>query len=392
MDESFRRHSQGRRVFLAEHLSLAPLTSRLPIMDYDYEPTSAPPHTTYTQGRSAPTTPRLLSHSLELPPTPRSQRGGSVPTSNGGAAALSKSKSTNHLTGNKGRRHRARRRNNNHDEEPNDPDWIHRLGTVISAEAREARGQSWLLTRASSTSLGSNHNPLLSPVGYLYGQDETDHYTVSRERALAASRHASRRGSAQYFSPLHSQLASRRGSYTPSYLSLPVTPADRRGVASNGNGEDYFGNGATAANGDGQEQGEDITRPDFVNLDETLEAAAVPVAVPVEEDTSADDEAYIRRLVKRQKGGVWTHFAKMFGFSASSVSEDDDDDEDEEEEWEWEEEEEEERERWRTANLKRLQAATIMAMGDTRVPPPPEDKGGWRDAAWLMSVASKVLF
>jgi hypothetical protein len=166
---------------------------------------------------------------------------------------------------------------------------------------------------------------------------------------------------------------------------LPATPADRKGVTFNGNGEDYFGGGATVANGEGQEQSEDIVGPDFINLDETLEAA-----VQLEEDTNADDEAYIRRLVRGQKGGVWSQFAKMFGFNLSSVSEEDDEEDEEEDgEWEWEEGG---TESVRTANLKRLQAATITAMGDTRVPPPPEDQGGWRDAAWLMSVASKVLF
>ncbi|KAK4242086.1 hypothetical protein C8A03DRAFT_29670 [Achaetomium macrosporum] len=406
MDESFRRpSSSARRVYLAEHLSLAPLTSRLPIMDYDYDTTSTPPHTTYAQGRSAPTTPRLLEHSSERPPTSRAARGTSVPASHSPPATLSKSKSANHLAGNNRQRHHTRRatagaavrhNNHNHHQEPNDPDWIYRLGTLISAEAREARGQSWLVSRASSSSLASNHNPLLSPAGYLYGQDETDQYTASRERAaLVTSRHASRRGSVQHgsvqHSPVHSRFASRTGSRSASYLSLPATPADRRGFAFNGNGEDYFdGGGATGANEEGgQEQGEDIPGPEFVNLDETLEAA-----FELEEDASADDEAYIRRLVKGQKGGVWSRFAKMFGFSLSSVSEEDD--EEEEDEWDGVDGESEGAEDGvesvRAANLKRLQAATITAMGETRVPPPPEDQGGWRDAAWLMSVASKVLF
>ncbi|KAG4216802.1 hypothetical protein PC116_g34717 [Phytophthora cactorum] len=28
---------------------------------------------------------------------------------------------------------------------------------------------------------------------------------------------------------------------------------------------------------------------------------------------------------------------------------------------------------------------------EERIPPPKSDEGGWRDAAWLLTVASKVL-
>lgn len=121
---------------------------------------------------------------------------------------------------------------------------------------------------------------------------------------------------------------------------------------------------------------EDIAGPDFVNLDEELEARE-------EQDTSLEDEAYVRRLVKKGNGGVGTWFGSVLGVQLFSVEENSEESEGEESDGEVEEGPR------RSESMRRLEAMTAVV--EEKMPPPKEDAGGWHDAAWLLSVASKVL-
>lgn len=136
--------------------------------------------------------------------------------------------------------------------------------------------------------------------------------------------------------------------------------------------------------------------PDFVNLDEKLEAAG-----PDGEDALDDideDEAAVRRLVKRGNGGVGAWFGNLVGVQLFSVEEDEEEDDDEDEDEADETEEEGELSSassvasrvTRRARFADIPTTSLVNL-DERMPPPKPDEGGWHDAAWLLSVASKVL-
>ncbi|TLD08640.1 uncharacterized protein PgNI_07584 [Pyricularia grisea] len=373
------------------HLSLAPLTTKLPLSDPEELPAiqTAPlvPSTSYLQGKSAPTTPRLLSHS---PARSRSQSRRAT-----GTASLPKSKSTTHLHRTStsgtatptaaGRRHRMEDANGGGPlsaNEPNNSDWLLRAGAMLSGEYREYKGQAWLETRASSTNLVGTHSAALD------AEEIAFEHKMAREYQHSSSRHHSRRGSVQILedesiymtatsSPPGSRLPSRSHSRVSSRTQL-MTPRERRSM------DGYF-------NGHHPQVDDDIPGPDFVNLDETLEA--------IEQDTSIEDEAHVRRLVKREKqdgAGAW--FGNVLGWRLFSVDENDEetDEEDDEESYVAGESGGDASpynlavmERRRTNGLARFEGITTVP--EARVPPPKADEGGWQDAAWLLSVASKVL-
>ncbi|KAL2021550.1 hypothetical protein VTK56DRAFT_7049 [Thermocarpiscus australiensis] len=394
-----RKHSAYRSSANLNHVSLAPLRLKIPINDSDdYDttnPFSAPPPTTsYLQGKSAPTTPRLLSRS------PPRRSSASRSASRGGATLLPKSKSATHLAAAASRSSHTRHAgtspvtsrhngngssssNNNRDSGKSDADWLLRAGAFISTETRESKGQGWLVSRASSTSLAG---PGLLPAddaeqeaAPVFGRDEQQ-----QSQPWTTSRHGSRRNSAaptlhdDWPSPAHSRFGSRPHSRVGS-RSRMMTPV--RGVAAV---DDYFGAAATNSNpeaGEGEE--ESIPGPDFVNLDERLEA--------VEVDTTADDEAYVRRLVKRGNNGVGSWLGDLLGVKLFSVQEDEEESEgDGDGEGETTEGETDNGGQERpSSSLRRLQGVTPAV--DTRIPPPKADEGGWHDAAWLLTVASKVF-
>jgi hypothetical protein len=130
-----------------------------------------------------------------------------------------------------------------------------------------------------------------------------------------------------------------------------------------------------------------IPGPDFVNLDEKLEAVG-------QEDSMVEDEAHVRRLVKRgsNRGASW--FGNVLGFKLFSVDENEEEEgsegdgnDDEATEGECENEP-------LTPDRKRLSVRSfdgIATLAEEKMPAPRADEGGWQDAAWLLSVASKVL-
>lgn len=398
MDVAFNQHSsharrKNRSSTNLNHLTLAPLTTKLPLADPEELAAiqTAPPaaSTSYLQGKSAPTTPRLLSHS---PARSRSQSR-RVPV---GSVTLAKSKSTTHLhrkstsgtatpTASNGHRHH--RTDDNFGVDPNDSDWLLRAGAMLSGEYREYKGQAWLETRASSTNLVGTHTAAPDAEELAFEQKMAREY----HGHSSSSRHQSRRGSVQILedesiymtatsSPPGSRLPSRSQSRLGSRTQL-MTPRERRSL------DGYFNGG-----GHHQVRDEDFPGPDFVNLDEMLEA--------VEQDTSIEDDAHVRRLVKKEKqdgAGAW--FGSVLGWNLFSVEENDEETDDED----YDESDaagESGRdaspdddvarlERRRSSGIPRFEGITTVP--EARVPPPKANEGGWQDAAWLLSVASKVL-
>lgn len=383
MDVAYKQHSsqarrQNRSSTNLNHLTLAPLTSKLPLTDPDDLPEFvASPlehNVSYLQGKSAPTTPRLLSRS-PIDARSRSRRSsvhGPKPD------VLSKSKSASHLAGFNTGGHGQHHHHNHHGgsgtgtvtpggrrrkeestslsiEDRNDSDWMLRTGALISTEMRESKGQAWLATRQSSTSLA----------GLRDADEEAYARELARERELA-SRRESRRGSlaideitTQPSSRLGSRSHSRKGSRNTARSPL------RDQLDENYFNQEYHGSD------------EYIQGPDFVGLDEKLEA--------IEVDTSQADEATVRRLVKRESTGTgW--MGNLIGWSLFSVEE-----QEESDNGEGEDSEGEDGEMFISRTSSSRQLGGVAAGAEPRVPPPKADEGGWNDAAWLLSVASKVL-
>ncbi|CAK7203367.1 hypothetical protein SEUCBS139899_006100 [Sporothrix eucalyptigena] len=518
MDLPYSQQQQARRKNRSaanlQHLTLAPLTPRLPLRD-DYDGAdiieshsyfatvaahggssrngdSIARIPSYIQGRSAPATPRLLSksptasrsHSHEggrrahfAGPGGSRTPGGTGNGSKGHANALAKSLSTTHLPhaalggASSARQHR-RRKTDNHDYEGGGDDWLFRAAVLVTSEARESKGQSWLTARASSTSL----------TGLRSAEEADDVAAFERElarereyleRISGNSRRGSRRGSLDHdvTSPLagpsrtgantasrsgsrvnsraNSRLGSRANSRVGSRVQL-FTPKDvSRRHSLDYNGVNVAGEPVFAVSGyfdysdvaEEDETGRGLMTPagpDFVNLDEKLEAVEFH-----QKDTSLEDEDQIRRLVKREKAGgvMGSWLGSVFGWTLFSVQEtegegeteddaevDDDDDEDDDDDDD-EEEDDDEADSTEsgvgkdgqsdatgtTGGRRRRSRKRRVAVGwnqrgpawatsrrrfegddgnaaEDRVPPPPRaDEGTWQDAAWLLSVASKVI-
>jgi len=226
-----------------------------------------------------------------------------------------------------------------------------RTGALISSEARESKGQAWLVSRASSTSL----------TGMRDADEEAYERELAREKELA-SRRTSRRGSAIGFEGDILTPGSRYGSRSHSRVgsrSQIRTPLERGGQ------DGYFSQAFNE---------ESVAGPDFVGLDEKLEA--------IEVDTSQADEATVRRLFGRRSGGVGSWMWSLF-----SVEENDEDSDTADGDLTDGE----------TENQLPQSASTVdfegfSSLAESQVPPPKREEGtGWQDAAWLLTVASKVL-
>jgi len=144
------------------------------------------------------------------------------------------------------------------------------------------------------------------------------------------------------------------------------TPVDRADL------DEYFGQSP---------EGEDyIAGPDFINLDERLEALG--------KEAAQDDEAAVRRLVRRGQTGRDSWLASVLGWSLFAVEEDDDESESDDDNTDADTE-------GRPTTSSRSSSAIhldrLTKLPEEPIPPPQADEGGWNDAAWLLSVASKVI-
>ncbi|KAG6015276.1 hypothetical protein E4U54_003828 [Claviceps lovelessii] len=384
MDVAYNQHAdrarrKNRSTTNVNHLSLAPLTVKLPINDSDAIPDSvnfaSKSHGTYLQGKSAPTTPRLLSRGSA---TPRSRSHHRTPSAPDGSLCKSQSSTYLGIGHSHGKNSRSgistpRRRETLGNSNRNDSDWLLRAGALLTSEAREYKGQTWLISRQSSTSL----------VGMRDVEEEAFEQELAREREVAGHR-ASRRGSSVMAdddatsngSRFNSRFNSRKHSVVES-RSYVGTPVDRSAVDG---GDSYFPS----------HEADSTAGPDFVNLDEKLEE--------LEFDTTQDDEATVRRLVRHGTGGKGSWISNVIGWSLFKVDENEEEDDDDEDEDDDDEDDDQEQcmdedelaLRGRGASSRR-HFEDVLHSPIERVPPPSSDEGGWKDAAWLLSVASKVM-
>ncbi|KAE8453047.1 hypothetical protein EG329_012234 [Mollisiaceae sp. DMI_Dod_QoI] len=384
MDVAYNQHSphsrhNSRSHTNLNHLTLAPLTSRLPLSDPDALPES--PHVSYIEGRSAPTTPSILSRSS-------SRLSIRKPVN----LSIPKSKSSTHLLASRKQPRSGPttpggtklRKGTTRDEfnlstlsarDRNDSDWLLRAGAAISSSTRESKGQSWLVSRASSTSLT--------------GQGDEDNEELEREFAREreqSSRQASRRDSTvgafdadDEFSPLTTRRSLSFGPAT-GHGSRPVSRFGSNGNSRRGSRAQLF----TPLSGerDGYFDRRDFVReyiaePDFVDVDEE--------ALNNEEDEEKNDEAMIKKLARASNIGLGGWVEKMLGWSLFAVEEDGED------ETELTDEKGEDSENSSKTSRRTLDGVIDPPPGD--VPPPLRDDeaGVWQDATWLLSVATKVL-
>ncbi|KAI9701593.1 MAG: hypothetical protein M1836_001649 [Candelina mexicana] len=320
MDVAYNRHARPSHPNLKNHFSLAPLTSKFPIQDDDEILPPVSP-ISYLEGRSAPTTPRILSRNASSPRLISKQ------------AVLLKSKSAANLPHSRSLK------------QVQDPsEWLFRAGATISSETRESKGQSWLISRASSTSLVDNE-----------GREET---SFADDEDSPLSTRNSRAGSR-----ITSARTSRRGSRVASKLEL-LTPINSR--TSGGHG----GEGASHFEEDF------VAEPDFVDIDEE-----------VIDDTVDDVE--IQQLTRKRGFGLGGWMDTLIGWSLFT-------EDGEESDKETPEEQPEKRNNNLEARIGRVRDGRVAlepqaGSGIERSLDARSDEGGWQDAAWLLSIAVKVL-
>lgn len=405
--------SRSRRSYPNLHnLSLAPLSSKYPL-DASSPPSpventggTQTPRTSYIAQKSAPTTPGILSLSQSRSTSRHnnSRRAQKAFAYEGyfvqprddvrDAGDIPKAKSTNTLLPGvsfaepsaqlEHKRHHARKATaplplrmplHRHHTSEGDDEWLHRAGLVIAGETRDARGQGWLVRRESSTSLVSpvDAGADLDPrhIARLSGEpaDGVEFPTFSPRLSRAASRLPSRVGSR-----IHSARQSRRGSRVGSRVDLAMS-------------------GMPSARASLDIDDDSAVEPDFVEAD----------------NEGPDDEEEVARLARERGFGLGGWMDALIGWTLFSVDEDGEVSSSDEEETVPANLTKDELKLMREVEAKRrkMERESIIAAsalkvqdksegGEVRidVPKPPEgqEAGGWQDAAWLLSVASKALF
>lgn len=387
MDTAYNQHSPySRHRSLGSstnlnHLTLAPLSQlKLPINDYDFEN----PHddarraSSYIEGRSAPTTPSILS------------RSSSRVTLRKPKLDLPKSKSSTHLrprpsqsgTTTPGRmtpgRSKLRQGITRDDlsisavtaKDGSDSDWLLRASAMLTSSAQESKGQSWLATRQSSTSLS------------IMRDEEDEEEEIERRASQQASRKGSRRGSLTYFdaddelSPFHTRRSSEfehAGAFTP----IGRRAHSRRNSS----------RPTTRAGPEEEQEG-------YFYQNHTIDDSAFePDFVDVEEDGYEDferarrDEAVVRKLARASSLGLGGWIEKMLGWSLFAIEEDGDETEIDTVDGKTEGS----GVLTRTSSRRNLDASAEVPPEERMPPLNPNEAGAWNDAAWLLSVASKVL-
>jgi len=430
MTEGSRATSRSRRSYPNLHnLSLAPLSAKYPLdasaPPSPDEPAVRTPRTSYIAQKSAPATPGILSLSQSRSNSrTRSSRHRSKPiyAYDGyfvnpdhpvrDTGDIPKAKSTNTLhpgvsfadepLGNE-KRHHVRKATaplplripfvRHHTTEADD-EWWHRAGLAIAGETRDSKGQGWLIRRESSTSLvqdddhATSHDP--KRMALLSGENlgDTDFPTFSPHMSRAGSRYQSRVGSR-----VPSARQSRRGSRVGSRADLLMTAGSNNASARHSLDLPSFDSR--------------FMEPDFVDENDEAE--------------SSGDEEEVARLARERGFGLGSWMDKLIGWTLFSVDEDGEASEDEDDEDGGDKSflpENMTRDELRLrreveAKRRKLEREAIVAASalkarekqntdpeaeegsrpstsDTQSPP--EDGGGWQDAAWLLSVASKALF
>jgi len=293
-------------------------------------------------------------------------------------------------------------------------EWFHRAGLAIAGETRDSKGQGWLVRRESSTSLVGQ--------GDEYHADGSHHHDDGR-MALLSGEHVNE---ADYPTAFFSPRISRAGSRFPSRMGsrVPSARPSRRGSRVGSRVDIMTSLGGTKSASarhslDMSEPDDRFIEPDFIEADE---------------DSDGDEEE-VARLARERGFGLggwmdkligWTLFSVDEDREASSDSEDDDDDNNDDDvaslnrakgihhgkDLKLDDLTKEELKLRREVEAKRrkLEREAIIAASAVKTTSRPstaegggsgaddaqrssnEDVGGWQDAAWLLSVASKALF
>lgn len=343
----------------------------------------------YMQGRSAPTTPGILSRAES--PTQSSATwkdadlGGSrnftqfaIGSRSGATTPGAVPKSAGLADGryaSKGRQRRERERarlwQNRESEE-----WLYRHGVTLAGEARESKGQGWFVRRASSTDLATSRPPIMNV-------KDGGRHSASSNRSARTSRRGSKIGS------------------QPNLTALGMTSAlstRSSGTALVSETGDYFGcqSGVRGVPGpdfvNGAEEEEDEDEVD--NVDDTLE----------EQNEQRMDDVEVAKLTRESsRFGFGGFVDRVVGLSLFDASSDGGKKEQEEEELKQEEIGRLKRVRDSQRELARLVKSETRLTSETeqeearakeiKAEEEQEAKAdGWSDAAWLLGVASKVLF
>jgi hypothetical protein len=267
-------------------------------------------------------------------------------------------------------------------------EWFHRAGLAIAGETRDSKGQGWLIRRESSTSLvnqdderenDARHMALLSGEHL----SEVEHSTFTPRMSRVGSRMQSRMQS-RVGSRVPSARNSRRGSRVGSRVDLIMstgakTPNKHHSLEID---ESMFEDG--------------VIEPDFVE----------------DGDESDGDEEEVARLARERGFGLGSWMDRLISWTLFDVDEDGEESSSEDEDDDASKPENMTKEelimrREVEAKRRKLEREAIVAasavhahdcgpetgegMDSSESRPPPEEGGGWADAAWLFSVASKVI-
>lgn len=258
----------------------------------------------------------------------------------------------------------------------NDSDWLLRAGAAISSSTRESKGQAWLVSRASSTSLTGQNGD----------EDEELGRELAREREQASQRHSRRSSAAgtfdadDEFSPVTTRRSLSFGPATGGSRSISRYGSrgnSRRGSRAQiftpmgGEREGYFDQRAFSD--------EFNAEPDFVDAEEEAETDE-------DQDEAKQDEAIVRKLARASSLGLGGWVERMLGWSLFAVDEDGEDTE-----VEIVDEKGEDSELSSRTSRRTLDGTTESLTGEVMPPLRDDEAGGWQDAAWLLSVATKVL-
>jgi len=185
--------------------------------------------------------------------------------------------------------------------------------------------------------------------GAFDADDELSPVTTRRSLSFAGSRPGSRP-----VSRYGSRATSRRGS-----RAQLLTPLD--GFQNEG----YF---------DTRHYEQDSLEPDFVDAEEEGEE---------DDDVEKDDEAVVKKLARANSLGLTGWLEHLLGWSLFTVDED------------GEETETDEKAEDSEASAKMSTRGFQVIIDKPAGPMPPlkdDEAGTWQDAAWLLSVATKVIF
>ncbi|MCJ1386481.1 hypothetical protein MMC17_009607 [Xylographa soralifera] len=328
MDASYKRHSRRSHPNL-HHLSVTPLTPAFPLpltTDLSFPPRHH--RASYLLPPSLPQTPALLSRS---PSRTRPHRG-----SKSSHALSDLSSALTPLTRTAATPPRPRTKSSTLSLDSDHTSWLLQTASLLTTTTAEAKGQAWLATRTSSTSLGDYDTFVYPEPGDAAYRADDEFSPVSTRYSRPGSRHASARGS-------------RRASGVGEMMVLGGRlegEEERQG---------YFGEGV-----------------DFVDEGD--------------EEVGEDEEGEMRRVVWGRVGG-WVDWA--VGWMDWRV------DGEEEEREEGVGQEDAEKVDGRRRRRPRGEGDRISMLRrenpEKLEVPPPEGDGGWRDAAWLLGVAKKVL-